>query len=504
MTLMKALILVWLAAGIATRVQGEEPAAGSPVAPAAEEVQAAPTEEAPTIAAAPEPVAPTEVAPEAAPAAEEVQAGPAEEDQTVTAAPEPVAPTEVAPEAAAAAEEVQAAPTEEAPTIAAAPEPVAPAEETPALAATPAPAAPEPAPPAAGVADETPAVRTADYDELIRENLELRKNIEAAGETEAAVRQQSERLGFQIKDYEERILEMAQLVERLKTEQTVSGPDGDRVKELESQLMAAEAERTRLKQQIAATVATSSVPTAAADTTAKAPTASVQAGSDLFEEVQRQNVELRKRLARAEEEQRRKAVQAQEAAQKEEAARRKGLARELARAKTGERQSREVVDRLWERLPDMEKKLTALEAGAAEKDAALAEKQRDLETYRLELERREDQLRKAEMMAEVLARTRDEVKQASEREKRDLFFNQAVVYAKEGKYREAEQGYLNALRIDPTDADSHYNLGILYDEQFHDRRRAAVRYRRYLTLRPTAPDADIVRNWLRDIEMDKQ
>jgi hypothetical protein len=54
------------------------------------------------------------------------------------------------------------------------------------------------------------------------------------------------------------------------------------------------------------------------------------------------------------------------------------------------------------------------------------------------------------------------------------------------------------------DADSHYNLGILYDEQFHDQRRAAVHYRRYLKLRPTAPDVDIVRNWLRDIDLDKQ
>ena len=66
---------------------------------------------------------------------------------------------------------------------------------------------------------------------------------------------------------------------------------------------------------------------------------------------------------------------------------------------------------------------------------------------------------------------------------------------------EAEQEYLKALRIDPTDAFCHYNLGILYDDELGSKRRAAMHYRRYLLLAPYSPDVDHGQEWLNRLEM---
>ena len=44
--------------------------------------------------------------------------------------------------------------------------------------------------------------------------------------------------------------------------------------------------------------------------------------------------------------------------------------------------------------------------------------------------------------------------------------------------------YEEALRLDPTDADSCYNLGLLYSTYHQDPRKAAAYYKRYLRLAP--------------------
>jgi tetratricopeptide (TPR) repeat protein len=221
----------------------------------------------------------------------------------------------------------------------------------------------------------------------------------------------------------------------------------------------------------------------------------VAPGSDLFQEVEKENVLLKQKLEMLQADQQ-KAAGAVEKQRELEA--------ELARAKAGEQQSREAVEKLLERIPELEDQLAALKSGTQQQDAAITVKDKDLSAFKLELERRENRLIKAERMATLLAKTREEIKQVSDREKRDMHYNMAAVYAKEGKYREAEQEYLRALRIDPGDADSHYNLGILYDEQLADKRRAAMHYRRYLKLRPNASDGDIVKTWLMDLDMGRR
>jgi len=82
-----------------------------------------------------------------------------------------------------------------------------------------------------------------------------------------------------------------------------------------------------------------------------------------------------------------------------------------------------------------------------------------------------------------------------------MHYNMAVVYAKEGRFEEAEKEYLRALRIDPNDPAAHYNLAILYDDELDRKRRAVMHYRKYIQLNPTAPDADQVKQWIMQLEM---
>jgi tetratricopeptide (TPR) repeat protein len=70
-----------------------------------------------------------------------------------------------------------------------------------------------------------------------------------------------------------------------------------------------------------------------------------------------------------------------------------------------------------------------------------------------------------------------------------------------GRYRDAEAVYRRVLKENPRDAQAHYNLGVLYEDYLRDASRAADHYRRYLELNPSAPDGDIVRGWLIELEI---
>jgi tetratricopeptide (TPR) repeat protein len=169
--------------------------------------------------------------------------------------------------------------------------------------------------------------------------------------------------------------------------------------------------------------------------------------------------------------------------------------------KSADEKEKQALGKMTAQLPDMERELTDLRASVKEKDDALREREKALQAMAVELDRREHRMVKAERMSDMLEKARSDLVQVSDREKRDMHFNMASVYARDGEYREAETEYLRALRIDPGDADAHYNLGILYDDHLDQKRKAALYYKRYLKLRPDATDVDQVKAWLLNIEM---
>ncbi len=232
--------------------------------------------------------------------------------------------------------------------------------------------------------------------------------------------------------------------------------------------------------------------------------------SDLFQEMEKVNVTLREKLVQIEGERQRldkqlKKLEKRDERFDDEIGHEKDLRlkaeTELTDARAREVEYQDLIERMMAQVPQLEKQIVEQDEENRKLKQELTDKNEDLRAMTVELEKREHRLIKAERVAEVLESAREDVLRASDREKLDMHYNMAAVYAREGKFSEAEQEYLHALRLDPTDADVHYNLGILYDDELKSPAKAVVHYRRYLKLSPHGPDADQVRNWLMKLEM---
>ncbi len=233
--------------------------------------------------------------------------------------------------------------------------------------------------------------------------------------------------------------------------------------------------------------------------------------SDLFQEMEKVNVTLREKLVQVESERQRfsrsvKKLEKRDEQFDSEIGHEKDLRQkaetELADTRSREIEYQELIERLTTQVPQLERRVSELESAKTKLEQDLTDRQEDLQALKVELNKREHRLVKAERVAEVLENAREDVLHASDKEKLDMHYNMAAVYARENKPEEAEQEYLHALRLDPMDADVHYNLGILYDDELKSPAKAVVHYRRYLKLNPHGPDADQVRDWLMKLEME--
>jgi len=177
------------------------------------------------------------------------------------------------------------------------------------------------------------------------------------------------------------------------------------------------------------------------------------------------------------------------------------LKAKLVEAEAGRKERTRSIEGVLKQIPNLERQLASLRSEIERKDIALDAREREFEAMKLELQRREHRLIQAEKMTSLLENARRDVKQLNTGQQRDMHYNMALVYAKEGKYREAENEYLHSLRLDPTDAEAHYNLGILLDDELNDKSRAAMHYKKYLQLNPHGADAEAVRGWLLQLEM---
>jgi len=346
------------------------------------------------------------------------------------------------------------------------------------------------------------AINVSEYDAVLKENLDLRREADAARQAQEAVAIDNQRLRREMQDLEARLGQLALTLQ--KTKQTAPAAEAevvDKALELEKRLAELGEENEKLLRQVAA------LQQALTDKPAPATPA---AGSDLYREIEQENTSLKEKLNQAQAELRDALAGLEDAGSKGDkhaAELRRAwetgdeLRRQLAQAADDEKKHRQVLEKLLRQIPQLEEQLADMASKVERKDAALAARDKEFEAMKLELDRREYRLIQAEKMTDILDDARRDVGEVSKRQQRDMHYNMALVYAKEGKFREAEREYLRALRLDPTDSESHYNLGILYDDQFNDKRRAAMHYRRYLKLNPNGQDADAVKGWLMQIEM---
>jgi tetratricopeptide (TPR) repeat protein len=72
----------------------------------------------------------------------------------------------------------------------------------------------------------------------------------------------------------------------------------------------------------------------------------------------------------------------------------------------------------------------------------------------------------------------------------------------DGNYLRAITLYESALDDSPRSADVHYRLALLYDDKMHDPLHALHHFKRYLTLAPSGPRANEVKNFMKKDELE--
>ncbi len=82
----------------------------------------------------------------------------------------------------------------------------------------------------------------------------------------------------------------------------------------------------------------------------------------------------------------------------------------------------------------------------------------------------------------------------------DIFFNLGVLYLKINSYWEAAQAFGRTEELNPKDAEALYNLGVLYEIFLNEPSTAVRYYRRYLELSPDAPDRQMIKAWISNLE----
>jgi tetratricopeptide (TPR) repeat protein len=82
----------------------------------------------------------------------------------------------------------------------------------------------------------------------------------------------------------------------------------------------------------------------------------------------------------------------------------------------------------------------------------------------------------------------------------DYYFNLAIDYLNKGQFVLAEESFKLVVNLNPLDKDACYNLGILYDNYLGNKEKAQKYYQQYLNIDPDAPDASLVKNWIKAIK----
>lgn len=86
--------------------------------------------------------------------------------------------------------------------------------------------------------------------------------------------------------------------------------------------------------------------------------------------------------------------------------------------------------------------------------------------------------------------------EANRRERGVMYYNMGCVYKAGRLYKKAESEFLKAVDLIPDDAALHYNLGILFDDDLKQKKKAKHHYKRFLELAPGDRDAAKVQEWL--------
>jgi tetratricopeptide (TPR) repeat protein len=233
------------------------------------------------------------------------------------------------------------------------------------------------------------------------------------------------------------------------------------------------------------------------------------ASGELFQIMQRENAELKKQTQdlRVEIEALRKEnadaksklleLSAESAAlSKRLAAAKQDLLDAQERAKIADQQASQAVAAMREFKQLLQTQADAVTAQKTELSESELEKRRLTDLA----EREKMERSKASAAAEAAMEAENNARTLLLREEAIGHYNLAVVLSQNGKFKDAEKQFAACLELLPDDADTHYNLGVLYEDRLRQPAKAIHHYRRFLEIKPDGRDSEMVRSWLKKLE----
>ena len=81
----------------------------------------------------------------------------------------------------------------------------------------------------------------------------------------------------------------------------------------------------------------------------------------------------------------------------------------------------------------------------------------------------------------------------------NVLVDQGTCYRGVGRFDKAVEQYRKAIKIDPNFPNGHRNLGVVLAYDLHDNKEGVKEFKRYLELAPNAPDAESIRQSIREL-----
>lgn len=341
------------------------------------------------------------------------------------------------------------------------------------------------------------------YKKLLNENLALRSRIDDLSDRSENVKERNRRLQGTVADLEKRIQTLVARIGAL-SDQAEEKVDPAEVKALRTRITGYEQEKRRLTKEIGELqerIGDLNAASAAADTPAPGTETGVAPGSALFRKLEHENARLRQAIQDLEAE---KAGMARDDEVTRDAALRRDAAiEELESERRAKTAQRDIILKLGTHLHRLRDEVHELEDDVYAKEARLRRERARVKQLEEEIDQRDETIRKIKRIGDLLDRIDREKDLHSmpvvERRKHYRLLGDERFAA--GEFRLAQAAYHKALSIDPSYADVHYNLALLYDEHLGDDNRALTHYNAYLELRPNADDASLVKLWIREAEL---
>jgi len=125
----------------------------------------------------------------------------------------------------------------------------------------------------------------------------------------------------------------------------------------------------------------------------------------------------------------------------------------------------------------------------AQMNEPMPSKEESLESFKKSLTEKKKEAFDVVSLVEQLNKENDQLKQDAVR----IHYNMGNAFYHKGRYHSAVEEYQKALEIDPSDANSHFNIAFISGQYLRDFKVSLQHYQEYLFLRPDAEDANMVK-----------